>query len=88
MRTLTVSCRFTIPDNTHPVDFILNQLPRRARALNKNHWRTTWPPLLTVLREIDAATHPDDNLQDREPEPPPTQALDEFLTAQDSASET
>ncbi|CDH60653.1 hypothetical protein RO3G_13746 [Lichtheimia corymbifera JMRC:FSU:9682] len=87
MRTLTDSCQFTIPENTHPIDFILNQLPRRARALKKNHWHTTWPALLFVLREIDAATHPDDNSQDREPEPPPDQALDDFIAAQNSAAE-
>ncbi|CDH61106.1 hypothetical protein RO3G_05925 [Lichtheimia corymbifera JMRC:FSU:9682] len=74
-----------IPDDIHILDFIMNDLPLRARALKRGHWRETWPLLLYALRDIDVASHPDDTTAPAtvaEPEPPPQQALDEFLAAQ------
>lgn len=87
MGSLLENFQQTIPDNTHPIDHILNELPRHASGLKKRHWSTTWPLLLQALREIDIATHPQDDHLEQEPEPPPAQALEEFLAEQDAAAQ-
>ena len=66
----------SIDENQNLIDTILNNLPTKATALKKGHWRCTWPVLLHTLRDIDICSHPDATF---DPEPDPRLVLDEFL---------
>ncbi|KAG2228353.1 hypothetical protein INT45_011145 [Circinella minor] len=67
----------------HQLDHILNLLPKSEVGLIMGKWKTVWPALIRVLREIDFLSHPDDIFD--EDEPAPEEAL-EFLAPPSSTS--
>ncbi|KAI7853169.1 hypothetical protein BDC45DRAFT_511480 [Circinella umbellata] len=72
-----------LPPNMHQLDHILNLLPQSEVGLVLCKWKTVWPALIRVLREIDFLSHPDDIFD--EDEPAPEEAL-EFLVPPSSTS--
>ena len=58
-----------LPDEIHPVDYIMNRLPRSEFGLSLSKWKQAWPTLIHVLCEIDRLSHPDEQFDDDEPNP-------------------
>ena len=51
------------------IDDIVNRVPQSEVGLVLGKWKTVWPALIRVLREIDILSHPDDIFDDDEPAP-------------------
>ena len=52
-----------------PIYFIINNAPRSELGLSSKKWKTVWPTLIRVLREIDLLSHPDEIFDEDEPAP-------------------
>ncbi|KAI7859422.1 hypothetical protein BDC45DRAFT_530660 [Circinella umbellata] len=53
-----------------PLDYIINNLPRREKGLASVRWNKAWPELIRVLREIDYLSHDSEDFNiDDEPDP-------------------
>ncbi|KAI7855791.1 hypothetical protein BDC45DRAFT_504733 [Circinella umbellata] len=66
-----------LPSNMHQIDHILNLLPQSEAGLVLGKWKTVWPALIQVLREIDFLSHPND-IFDKD-EPAPEEALESLV---------
>ena len=73
-------------EDHHPIDIILNALPRNEAALRMGKWVKVWPALIRVLRAIDHACHPEDNTTSEEPPPEEVWSLDSMLLSQPPSS--
>ena len=70
---ITILNKFgTIPElplNMQQLDHILNSIPKSEAGLVLGKWKTVWPALIRVLREIDILSHPEETFEDDEPAP-------------------
>ena len=58
-----------LPFNMQQLDHILNSLPKSEVGLALGEWKTAWPALIRVLREIDILSHSEEIFEDDEPAP-------------------
>ena len=77
---------FPVVEHTlHPIDYIMNKLPRSEFGLSLCKWKPTWPNLLHVLRKIDWLSHPDEQFD--EDELNPEEALNQSSSQHSRTSE-
>ena len=58
-----------LPFNMQQLDHILNSLPKSEVGLVLGKWKTVWPALIRVIREIDILSYPQKIFEDDEPAP-------------------
>ncbi|KAG2224422.1 hypothetical protein INT45_002961 [Circinella minor] len=56
------------PDELQSLDFIMNYLRRSELGLTLGKWSKSWNAFIRVLREIDRLSHPDEALNEAEPD--------------------